>query len=107
MWQTGRLLDRGSVSMCADVPQVVVKDRDTGRSRGFGFVRFAEEAAAEQAIAQMNNVECVDSPCLLSLCRVFGRLIENIDLTDGKFAWIKPRSVPRAAPAAVVVRYFV
>ncbi|KXL41382.1 MAG: hypothetical protein FE78DRAFT_527834 [Acidomyces sp. 'richmondensis'] len=36
---------------------VVVKDRDTGRSRGFGFVRFAEEAAAEQAIAQMNNVE--------------------------------------------------
>lgn len=37
--------------------QVVVKDRDTGRSRGFGFVRFSEESAAENAIAQMNNVE--------------------------------------------------
>ncbi|RMX73598.1 hypothetical protein D0869_13447 [Hortaea werneckii] len=36
---------------------IVVKDRDTGRSRGFGFVRFAEESAAENAIAQMNNVE--------------------------------------------------
>jgi RNA recognition motif-containing protein len=36
-----------------------VKDRDTGRSRGFGFVRFSEESAAEAAIAAMNNVECV------------------------------------------------
>lgn len=39
--------------------QVVVKDRDTGRSRGFGFVRFSEESAADQAIAAMNNVESV------------------------------------------------
>ena len=37
----------------------MVKDRDTGRSRGFGFVRFAEDAAAESAIAAMNNVEYV------------------------------------------------
>ncbi|KAF2164211.1 hypothetical protein M409DRAFT_37120, partial [Zasmidium cellare ATCC 36951] len=36
---------------------IVVKDRDTGRSRGFGFVRFSEEAAAESAISAMNNVE--------------------------------------------------
>jgi len=36
---------------------VVVKDRDTGRSRGFGFVRFTDDAAADQAIAAMNNVE--------------------------------------------------
>jgi RNA recognition motif-containing protein len=36
-----------------------VKDRDTGRSRGFGFVRFTDEAAAEAAISAMNNVECV------------------------------------------------
>ncbi|TKX27277.1 RNA recognition motif-containing protein 1 [Elsinoe australis] len=36
---------------------VVVKDRDTGRSRGFGFVRFANEADADKAIDAMNNVE--------------------------------------------------
>ncbi|KAG9238316.1 RNA recognition domain-containing protein, partial [Amylocarpus encephaloides] len=36
---------------------VVVKDRDTGRSRGFGFVRYGQEADAESAIAAMNNIE--------------------------------------------------
>ncbi|PNS18018.1 hypothetical protein CAC42_3977 [Sphaceloma murrayae] len=36
---------------------VVVKDRDTGRSRGFGFVRFASETDADKAIEAMNNVE--------------------------------------------------
>lgn len=36
---------------------VVVKDRDTGRSRGFGFVKFANEADADSAIGAMNNVE--------------------------------------------------
>ncbi|KAI0176412.1 hypothetical protein GGR52DRAFT_360709 [Hypoxylon sp. FL1284] len=36
---------------------VVVKDRDTGRSRGFGFVRYVNEADAQAAIAGMNNVE--------------------------------------------------
>ncbi|TKA81359.1 hypothetical protein B0A49_00266 [Cryomyces minteri] len=36
---------------------IVVKDRDTGRSRGFGFVRFAQESEAEAAINSMNNVE--------------------------------------------------
>ena len=37
--------------------QVVVKDRDTGRSRGFGFVRYGQETDAEAAINAMNNVE--------------------------------------------------
>jgi len=37
--------------------QIVVKDRDTGRSRGFGFVRFSEDSASDAAIAAMNNVE--------------------------------------------------
>lgn len=35
----------------------VVQDRDTGRSRGFGFVTFADDAAATRAIEEMNGVE--------------------------------------------------
>ncbi|KAJ6162443.1 hypothetical protein N7485_010673 [Penicillium canescens] len=36
---------------------IVVKDRATLRSRGFGFVRFANEADAEAAMNAMNNQE--------------------------------------------------
>jgi RNA recognition motif-containing protein len=35
----------------------VVKDRDTGRSRGFGFVRYINEEDAMNAINAMHNVE--------------------------------------------------
>jgi RNA recognition motif-containing protein len=39
--------------------QVVVKDRDTGRSRGFGFVRYAQDTEADAAMQAMNNEEYV------------------------------------------------
>jgi cold-inducible RNA-binding protein len=35
----------------------VVLDRETGRSRGFGFVTFADDAAATRAMEEMNGVE--------------------------------------------------
>ncbi len=35
----------------------VISDRDTGRSRGFGFVTFAEESAAEAASAALDGTE--------------------------------------------------
>ena len=36
---------------------VVVTDRDTGRSRGFGFVGMSTPEEAEQAIARFNGKE--------------------------------------------------
>jgi len=35
----------------------VITDRDSGRSRGFGFVTFQDDEAADKAIAALNNTE--------------------------------------------------
>ncbi|MFV2073184.1 MAG: RNA recognition motif domain-containing protein [Thermoanaerobaculales bacterium] len=35
----------------------VISDRDTGRSRGFGFVTFNEDEAADKALAALNGTE--------------------------------------------------
>ena len=36
---------------------VVIKDRFSGRSKGFGFVTFSEDASADQAVSEMNDKE--------------------------------------------------
>jgi RNA recognition motif-containing protein len=33
----------------------VIKDKFSGRSKGFGFVTFSDDAAADKAIAEMNG----------------------------------------------------
>jgi RNA recognition motif-containing protein len=35
----------------------VIKDRETGRSRGFGFVEMASQDSANSAISALNNAE--------------------------------------------------
>ena len=35
----------------------IITDRDTGRSRGFGFVSFASDGDAQKALEQMNGAQ--------------------------------------------------
>lgn len=35
----------------------IITDRDTGRSKGFGFVQMTDDESAEKAIAQFNGQE--------------------------------------------------
>jgi cold-inducible RNA-binding protein len=51
--------DQGLETLFATVGKVlsasVVMDRETGRSKGFGFVEMADTAAAQAAIDQLNG----------------------------------------------------
>jgi RNA recognition motif-containing protein len=43
----------GAIGTVTDA--VVISDRETGRSRGFGFVTFANDADADRALSEMNG----------------------------------------------------
>jgi len=53
--------DSGLETLFATVGKVlsasVVMDRETGRSKGFGFVEMADQAGAQAAIDQLNGKE--------------------------------------------------
>ncbi|PJC34341.1 RNA-binding protein [Candidatus Roizmanbacteria bacterium CG_4_9_14_0_2_um_filter_35_15] len=48
---------------------VVISDRYTGRSKGFGFVTFANEADAEKAVAEMTNKEIEGRKIVVNVAR--------------------------------------
>lgn len=57
-WGTDEYSLRSCFEQFGELEEVkVITDRDTGRSRGFGFVTFAEADHANQAIAEMDGKE--------------------------------------------------
>lgn len=47
----------------------VIKYRDSGRSKGFGFVEFADEQAAQQAVQAMNGQDHMGRKLVVSEAR--------------------------------------
>ena len=47
----------------------LIKDRDTGRSRGFAFVEFATQAEAEKAVSLFNNTPLDNRTLKVNLAR--------------------------------------
>lgn len=48
---------------CGTVDSVnVVADRDTGRSKGFGFIEMSSDAEAQKAIEELNGTDCDGRP---------------------------------------------
>ncbi|KAJ3220713.1 Glycine-rich RNA-binding protein 4, mitochondrial [Clydaea vesicula] len=57
-WNTNEESLRSHFSQYGDVTDaVVLTDRETGRSRGFGFVTFSSSEEAEKAVQEMNEQE--------------------------------------------------
>ena len=55
-WNTSETRLREVFEKFGDLEDVrIITDRDTGRSRGFGFVTFTEEEAAQKAITEMDG----------------------------------------------------
>ncbi|MFZ2958336.1 MAG: RNA-binding protein [Candidatus Ozemobacteraceae bacterium] len=50
----------------------VVTDKHTGRSRGYGFVEFADQASAEASIVGMNAQPMDGRPLTVSLAKSQG-----------------------------------
>ena len=57
-WNTDDHGLRAAFEQFGDVTDAkVITDRDTGRSRGFGFVTFSDSGSAQKALQGMNGAE--------------------------------------------------
>ncbi len=57
---------------------IVIANRETGRSRGFGFVTFLEDESADKAIKEMNNKEVEGRALVVKEATPIGKKSEEI-----------------------------
>jgi RNA recognition motif-containing protein len=61
---------RDLFSEFGEITQVsLITDRMTGRSKGFAFVEFAEEASASAAVAKMNGFRVEERELVVNIAR--------------------------------------
>jgi RNA recognition motif-containing protein len=75
-----------------------MRDRDTDRSRGFGFVTYSSESEADTAIESMNEQEYV-----LHSYSARDNSLHCIDCTKGLMVAVLRLTVPMLGLAVVVV----
>lgn len=80
--------------------QVVVKDRETGRSRGFGFVKYTNDNDAKMAMGKMDGAEYAFI-CLLT-CLSPSPLIMVVDSKDVPSVLLLLKTVVEVAAEVVV-----
>ncbi|MEJ2190124.1 MAG: RNA-binding protein [Acidobacteriota bacterium] len=57
-WDTNDESLRSAFSDHGEITEaIVISDRDSGRSRGFGFVTFEDDEAADKAVAALNGTQ--------------------------------------------------
>lgn len=57
-WDTNDAALRNAFSPHGEISEaVVISDRDSGRSRGFGFVTFEDDESADKAVAALNGTD--------------------------------------------------
>ena len=69
-WSTTEEDLRGMFEQAGTVVSVsLIKDRDTGRSRGFAFVELSTQAEAEKAVSLFNNTPLENRTLKVNLAR--------------------------------------
>ena len=57
-WDTNDEGLRNAFSPHGEISEaIVISDRDSGRSRGFGYVTFDDDESADKAVAALNGTE--------------------------------------------------
>ena len=57
-------------SQCGTVESVsIISDRETGRSKGFGFVEMASDEEAQSAIKELSGKDCEGRPLTVNEAR--------------------------------------
>ena len=66
-WETDSAGLQTAFERFGDIEEAtVISDRESGRSRGFGFVTFKDESATQQAISEMNGSDLDGRPIVVN-----------------------------------------